>query len=214
MCILPSSDQMNQGKKKINQDYTEIILDQSLVGRYGVEVHLGAANHILNEFLSLQNVIQKTSTPKSLQELIFGAVEEYIQPRIVDYYQTIDENLTPGDAAKIATWIDNFLNVMRDLCPGLQIVESWKQDREKLVEHYLQLGVFQEMKELLERSLQLFYRKDLRQDRNGHMVMGLPGQIAYMFEQELSVASEICHLSTMSECWRLATWKSQTGWVI
>jgi hypothetical protein len=182
-------------RSKIHKDYTEVLLDHSYLDQsdFDVPVHLLAANHLLKEFLAdqVQDLIRSAFMPDTIQEAIFRVVEDYIQPRIANMYSNSDD-VTPADAAKIASWIDSFLAVMESQCPGLEPMLLWRADCESLVEHYLNRGVRQEMKELVQRSLSLLQSdKDIREQSDGILVTGFSDQIGFLCELQLSVAKDI-----------------------
>jgi hypothetical protein len=180
---------------KIHKDYTDVLLDHSSLDQcdFDIPIHLLAANHLVQEFLAeqVQDLIRSTFMSDTIREVIFHVVEDYIQPRIAHLYSNIDD-VTPADAAKIVSWIDNFLNVMKSQCPLLEPMPLWRVDCERLVEHYLDRGVRREMKELVQRSMD-FSRseKDIREQSNGIFVTGFSDQIGFLCELQLSVAKDI-----------------------
>jgi len=180
-------------KKKIhdsiNDDYTEILLDQSNFGRDGVEVHLLAADHVVNEFVGIQWLLtEHTAMPLSLQEMILSIVEEYIRPRISDYY-TIRTGkcleFSPGDTAKVITWIDRYLTTLSSHCPDARADECWEKDRDSLITVYIDF-VRQEMKTLLERAHSL--EVNIRIDKEGHAISSMPEDIIFLLDSQLTVA--------------------------
>ena len=180
-------------KKKIhdaiNDDYTEILLDQSRFGRDGVEVHLLAADHVVNEFVGIYRLLaEHTTMPLSLQEMILSIVEEYIRPRISDYY-TIRTGqgleFSPGDTAKVITWIDRYLKTLSSHCLDVRADKCWETDRDSLVTVYIDF-VRQEMKTLLMRAHSL--EVNIRIDKDGHAVSSMPEDIIFLLDSQLAVA--------------------------
>jgi hypothetical protein len=182
-------------RAKIHKDYTEVLLDHSSLDQcdFTIPVRLLAASHLVQEFLAeqVQVLIRSAFMPDTIQEAIFRVVEDYIQPRIADLYSNTND-VTPADAAKIALWIDNFLTVMNSHCPLFEPMPLWRTDCERLVEHYLNRGVRQEMKELVQRSMDLTRtEKDVREQSNGILVTGFSDQIGFLCELQLSVAKDL-----------------------
>jgi hypothetical protein len=187
--LIASKDQL---RYKIHKDYTEVLLDHASPDQCDVQVKLHAASHLIQEFVAgqVQQLIRSTIMPDTIQEVIFRAVEDYIQPLIADLYSDIDD-VTPADAAKIISWVDNFLATMDRQCPLLEPLPSWRADCELLVEHYLNRGVRREMKELVQRSLDFRSDLDVREQPNGLLVTGYSDQIGYLCDIQLKVAQEL-----------------------
>jgi len=179
-------------QSKIHKDYTAILLlDQSQQQEYCLEASLAAAKHVVQEFLSVQDLIQHATMPDTLQELVFVTIQDYIYPRIAHLYSALD-TVTPADAAKIVSFIHHFLATIEDQCPSLQPYEAWTTDCEILVQHYLATGVRQEMQELVQRSLDFQNSEDdVRKLANGTLVTGYPNQISFLCEIQLQVAQEL-----------------------
>jgi hypothetical protein len=190
--ILITTHQRQELTGEINQDYTEILLEQR--GEHMVDVHLGAATHVVNEFFAVQDIIlAKARMPSSMQDVIFEVLQDFIYPRVSNHYsnKSIMDKLTPRDAAKIATWIDEFVDRMNKECPDLEIQQSWEQDREHLIQHYLDQSVRCKMNEVLTRARQLLSTQDVREESQGHLVTGFPEQVAFIYEQHLKVARDL-----------------------
>lgn len=183
-----TSEQKEELMSKINQDFFEILGEQAMMD-HSVAVHLGAANRIIDQFISVQDIIQQTGMPSTTQDIIFDAMEECLLPRITYHYLPMS-NLASKDAAKIASWIDEFLERLEKTCPGLEANKSWSRDRDNLIEHYIKSGARREMNELLNRTIYLQSENDVREDSDGHLATGLSETVAFMFQQQLDMAHE------------------------
>jgi Exocyst complex component Sec6 len=183
-----TSEQKEELMSKVNLDFFEILGEQAMMD-HSVAVHLGAANRIIDQFISVQDIIRQTGMPSTTQDIIFDAMEECLLPRITYHYLPMS-NLATDDAASIASWIDEFLKRLEMTCPGLEANKSWSRDRDNLIEHYIQNGVRREMNELLNRTLYLQSEDDMREDSDGHLATGLSETVAFMFQQQLDMAHE------------------------
>jgi Exocyst complex component Sec6 len=183
-----TSEQKEELMSKINLDFFEILGEQAMVD-HTVGVHLGAASRIVDQFISVQDLIFQTGMPGTAQDIIFDVMEECLRPRITYHYLPMS-NLAADDAARIASWIDQFLKRLEVTCPGLEANESWSQDRDNLIEHYIKNGVRYEMNEVLSRTLYLQSENDVREDSDGRLSTGLSETVAFMFQQQVDMAHE------------------------
>jgi polyhydroxyalkanoate synthesis regulator phasin len=183
-----TSEQKEELMSKINLDFFEILGEQAMMNQT-VDVHLGAASRILDQFTSVQDIIFQTGMPGTTQDIIFDAMEECLLPRITYHYLPMS-NVASDDAARIASWIDKFLNKLEATCPGLEANECWSRDRDNLIDHYIKNGVRYEMNELLSRTLYLQSEKDMREDSDGHLVTGLSEMVVFMFQQQVDMAHD------------------------
>lgn len=190
MKLLSSKEDL---KDKIHKDYTEVLLEHSSMQDHCLlEAHLLAATHVVHEVLepSVQELIQSATMPETLQEMVFTAVENYIQPRMANLYSQLDA-VAPADAAKLVSWIDAFLATVQERCPLLEPAQSWCTDCSMLLNHYLDTGVRKNIQELVQRSLDFRTDAHVRQKPDGTLVTAYPNQIGFLCDIQLSVAKEL-----------------------
>lgn len=203
----------------INQDFTEILLGQNETSETsGLDSHLFAATRLVQEFLAVRPLLNEhTCMPESIEELIFTILQDFIHPRLQYQYllQLSSSELTPGEAAKLVTWIEqDFLDALAaSSCSTLKPSTEWMNDRDKLVQYYLEHDVRDEMK----RSIQILIQQEvsLREDRDGHMYSGtciraLP-RTSFLSWIRNSLSPKIaCRASIRNKSWRLAIKNSPT----
>jgi len=185
----------------MNVDYTEVLLEEHLRRQEqqqssagGVGPHLRAALHLLWEFVKdVQPLLEDgaySAMPDSLCDMVYGAMEGYVRPRIVDFYseEPLLGRLTPGDAAQIARFVDEYLQILTERCPSVTPSPEWPADLERLVDLYMDRAVRNEMRAMMQRCVDL--EANVREDSEGNMVTGRPEEVAFMIDSQLAVARE------------------------
>jgi Exocyst complex component Sec6 len=216
-----TTKQREEIRNSIKQDYNEILLEQhALLGDNNkllqVDAIHHAATHVIQEFLASRPILHATTYMGGTnQDVVYEVLEDFVYPQIVGSYSPINNTLTPANAAKAVTWIDHFVETMKSTtssCPGddddVHIRDAWLQDRDDLVMHYIIKGVQREMNACLRRATDLQSEDDVRQQHGsgvgGYLVTGFPGQIAYLYHQQLSVAQSalpsIYHEVVLAAC--------------
>ena len=167
---------------------------QANLGESAVHHHLAASSHALNGFLAFHRCSsyddRVVSIASKTRQGIFRELEGYLLPRIVYHFENLMEDLTPGDAAEIITWIYNFLEAMEDNFPDVKVSSTWATDMERLLEHYIEQGVRRNLRELIQRSLALQSITDVRRNREGHIVTDHPEDVIVMLDSQLEVARQ------------------------
>lgn len=192
--VLLTEAQMEHVRCVINEDYTEVLLhevlaDESIEPRHDISVHMRCASHVLGQFWEMQATIQQTRMASTIGETIFLEVEDYIFPRLVDKIHPLDV-LKPNVVSSILTWMDEMETSMKQHAPELGFREEWTEERNELLQYYLDHAVRKETRKLHREALYLHSNEDIRHDADGYTVTGLPEQISFVIHQQLRVASE------------------------
>lgn len=192
--VLLNTSQRKEIHRAIATDYTRILLlNESSVASSGslndLEVHLDCAKHILDQFWEAQEMILRTSMAATAQEMLFQTVEDYLIPRFMDQIYPMSQ-LSEQSTAKAVKWICQMDHDMHQFVPDLIIRKEWSEEREKLVDHYLDLAARSQLRSLLGKLLEEHCEENIQHDLSHHLVTRLPEDILYVFNQQVKVASE------------------------
>ncbi|EEC46654.1 predicted protein [Phaeodactylum tricornutum CCAP 1055/1] len=187
----------------MNGDYTEMLLDQSYEGHHDdLELHLMAANHVVQDFLQLQTLFHETRTPTRLRHALWEGLERFLAPRLVEQYQARLTTMTPAEAARTISWLDDFQESAR--ARRLRVSDTWQHDQERLLQVYLQKGVRNEMATLVQRLAEQYSADEIRHDEHGHLVSTLPETVSFLYQQQHAVALEciplVFHEQVLAAC--------------
>ena len=218
--MLSSQDKRSM-MEDMNVDFTETLVEQFGVGTGTVQAHLVASNHLVSQFLTVDQVVQEIGSdsnvllPGTTQDIVFHALESFLYPRLSVLYQDLPKNdgnsnnseetspkenvITPKEAVELISWIDRFLNLLSTRMPQVEVMEDWKQDMYRLSDFYVETAVRTGMKSLLRRAWELHHEDDVREDAESNMITGLPEQVSYMYSQQLSTAENSVPSSVMTQ---------------
>ena len=187
--VLIPDTQMTEIKRGIAADYTKCLLHHSDSTRHGVELHLLCASHVMDQFWGAQEMILQTKMPSTTLETIFHTLENYVCPRIVDQLYPMGD-LTTDVLGLAVTWICTLEDEMARVASYLELREEWGEERQCLLNHYLDRAVRHETMILLQEVLRLHSDDDIRQNEEGNLVTSFPETITHIFNQQLNVASQ------------------------
>lgn len=189
----------------IAQDYTQALFDRHVVAADEIEVHLHAATRLVGNYVELQDYLLEMNDllPDNLaqegyktpQDHVFGFIERHLlSHKAMHYDEATFNNLTPGQAAQIMCWIDAVLLAhMHEHCPKTNFSPAWQTDLDQMWDHYLEVGVRQQLRLLFRNSISdgnFHSEDDLRQNAQNEMVTGHPEQIAFIVDSQLNAARE------------------------
>lgn len=186
--VLIPQAQIKKIERSIAADYTEGLLHHSGTARHGVDLHLLCASLVMDQFWEAQEMILQTNMPRTAQESVFYAVENYIWPRIVDQFYPMSD-LTPDAAAMAISWMCIFEDKLTCIAPDLALREEWGEERQCLLNYYLDRAVRHETTILLQEVLKLHSDDNLRREAEGNVVTSFPEETSYIINQQLHVAS-------------------------
>lgn len=186
-------------KFKIHEEYTQMLYSKAHADCDALEIHLRACSHILQLFINIQERMKDMSAylPSTLKEegyptphaFVFGIVENHIVAHISLHYTDM-YLVTPRHAAKMIGWIETFRFQMARYCPDIKISHVWRTDLARLWQSYLFKGVRRHLRDLMQRSIELWVDSDIRKNSDGELVSGHPEDIIFMIDSQLAVAKK------------------------
>lgn len=194
--ILLSEADQREIAKRMNEDYTETLLLFDLM-EDDLDARLTGAKHILDELVEILGYSSRNFSSDQcwvVQQSILELVADYVLPRTTLEFRgmsSFDTVQSRKEAAKIITWIDSFLSAISSTCSHLTLPPLFVQDLRVGVDQYIDMAVKREMKQFVKRSLHIYKQRDVRVDAEGRAVTSCPEMVAFMYEQQLTVAKEM-----------------------
>lgn len=186
MTVLLTEMHMDDIRRAIKEDYTEVLLDQTLEAQHGVEVHMRCASHLLGQFWAMQQIIVQTKMASTAREMIFLELQQYILPRLT--YEL--EELKPNVASLVITWMNEAEEKAKREACELELSIEWLEEKNNLLQFYFKHAVREETRKLLDEILALHSHDDVRRDAEGKLITGMPEQCMYVIKQQIRIASE------------------------